>query len=216
MKYVIFDMDGVIVDTEPEYRRRTKSFFESMGYQIPEELYDLTCGSNLKHTYELFRKYVKEFDMEYEEYVEKRKHYGNYEAIDPGKYVDKHIYPLLDWLKRRKIHIALASSSPRESIERYLTLLKIREYFELIVSGAEFKNSKPDPEIYRYTIKKLHATAAECLVVEDSIYGIIAAKQAGAVIAAKKDERFGQDQSGADYMVDDLLQIEGIIEGENQ
>lgn len=130
--------------------------------------------------------------------------------------MDKHIYPLLDWLKRRKIHIALASSSPRESIERYLTLLKIREYFELIVSGAEFKNSKPDPEIYRYTIKKLHATAAECLVVEDSIYGIIAAKQAGAVVAAKKDERFGQDQSGADYMVDDLLQIEGIIEGENQ
>ena len=157
-----------------------------MGYQIPEELYDLTCGSNLKHTYELFRKYVKEFDMEYEEYVEKRKHYGNYKAIDPRKYVDKHIYPLLDWLKRRKIHIALASSSPRESIERYLTLLKIREYFELIVSGAEFKNSKPDPEIYRYTIKKLHATAAECLVVEDSIYGIIAAKQAGAVVAAKK------------------------------
>lgn len=153
MKYVIFDMDGVIVDTEPEYRRRTKSFFESMGYQISEELYDLTCGSNWKHTYELFRKYVKEFDMEYEEYVEKRKHYGNYEAIDPGKYVDEHIYPLLDWLKRHKIHIALASSSPRESIERYLTLLKIREYFELVVSGAEFKNSKPDPEIYRYTIK---------------------------------------------------------------
>ena len=56
MKYVIFDMDGVIVDTEPEYRRRTKSFFESMGYQISEELYDLTCGSNWKHTYELFRK----------------------------------------------------------------------------------------------------------------------------------------------------------------
>lgn len=80
MKYVIFDMDGVIVDTEPEYRRRTKSFFESMGYQISEELYDLTCGSNWKHTYELFRKYVKEFDMEYEEYVEKRKHYGNYEG----------------------------------------------------------------------------------------------------------------------------------------
>ena len=52
MKYVIFDMDGVIVDTEPEYRRRTKSFFESMGYQISEELYDLTCGSNWKHTYE--------------------------------------------------------------------------------------------------------------------------------------------------------------------
>ena len=86
----------------------------------------------------------------------------------------------------------------------------------MVVSGAEFKNSKPDPEIYRYTIKKLHATASECLVVEDSIYGIIAAKQAGAVVTAKKDERFGQDQSGADYMVDDLLQIEGIIEGENQ
>ena len=216
MKYVIFDMDGVIVDTEPEYRRRTKSFFESMGYQISEELYDLTCGSNLKHTYELFRKRVKEFDMEYEEYVEKRKHYGNYEAIDPGKYVDEHIYPLLDWLKRRKIHIALASSSPRESIERYLTLLKIREYFELVVSGAEFKNSKPDPEIYCYTIGKLQASASDCLVIEDSVYGISAAKQAGAVVVAKKDGRFGQDQSGADYMIDDLLQIEGIIEGDNQ
>lgn len=85
-----------------------------------------------------------------------------------------------------EIHPCAQALSPRESIERYLTLLKIREYFELIVSGAEFKNSKPDPEIYRYTIKKLHATAAECLVVEDSIYGIIAAKQAGAVVAAKK------------------------------
>lgn len=213
MNYIIFDMDGVIIDTEPEYRKRTKAFFESLGFCISEELYDLTCGSNKKHTYELFRSRVEGFDLPYEEYVRRLDAYRMERPVDPTKYVDKTIYPLLEWLKQKGIHIALASSSPKENIVRYLTALKIIDYFELLVSGLDFRNSKPDPEIYCYTIDKLGASASDCLVIEDSVYGITAAKCAGAVVVAKKDDRFGQDQSGADYMIESLLQIESIMEG---
>ena len=67
---IIFDMDGVIIDSEPEYQKRTKKFMARNGLLISDELCIKTCGSNRKDTYELFRKYVPGFNMSCEEYYE--------------------------------------------------------------------------------------------------------------------------------------------------
>ena len=96
----------------------------------------------------------------------------------------KEVRPLLHELKQMGLQVALASSSSRECIEQVLTQCKIRELFDCIVSGHEFTHSKPDPEIYRFTMDKLRRKPEECLIVEDSTYGVQAGTAAGGVVAA--------------------------------
>ena len=78
---------------------------------------------------------------------------------------------------------------------------------DVIVSGEMFRESKPNPEIYKFTLKKLGLEARECVAIEDSTYGIQAAKGAGITTFAKKDNRFHYNQSIADVVIDDLSQI---------
>lgn len=80
------------------------------------------------------------------------------------------------------------------------------------MSGKWFKNSKPDPEIYLYTLNKLGLLAEDCIVVEDSTYGIQAAKAAGLTVAAVRDTKFGLDQSMADYLIDQTCDLKGLLE----
>ena len=83
----------------------------------------------------------------------------------------------------------------------------MRPWFDLVVSGGQFKQSKPNPEIYHYTAKTLKVKEAEFFVIEDSEVGIEAGKAAGMTVAALRDERFGFDQSKADYMMESLMEI---------
>lgn len=212
MRAIIFDMDGVLIDSEPEYQKITRKYIRSLGLEVPEEIYNLICGSNLRDSYQLLKSRVKGFDQTYEEYVYGKKELMRIEPIDVKKIVDKESYSLLRYLKDRAYHIALASSSPKERILSYLKELEIEDFFEVIVSGMDFEKSKPNPEIYHYTISRLQAPASECLVVEDSTYGIAAAKAAGTVVIGKLDRRFGYDQSEADYLVEHLSQVREICE----
>ena len=77
----------------------------------------------------------------------------------------------------------------------------------MLVSGDNFRKSKPDPEIYRYTMKQLGTALEETLVVEDSTYGIEAGKAAGVMVAARRDLRFGFHQEKADCLFDDMREI---------
>ena len=83
----------------------------------------------------------------------------------------------------------------------------MRPEFDLIVSGKQFKQSKPNPEIYHYTANILGVREDECFVVEDSTVGIEAAYRAGMSIAGLKDDRFEFDQSKADYHIDHISDI---------
>ena len=83
----------------------------------------------------------------------------------------------------------------------------MRPWFDLVVSGRQFKRSKPDPEIYHYTANTLKVSEAECFVIEDSEVGIEAGKAAGMTVAALRDDRFGFDQGKADYLMESLIEI---------
>lgn len=210
VKHIIFDMDGVIIDSEPEYQKRLKRYMISKGFDISGELYNKICGLNLKMSFEFFRTSIKGFNLDYRDYLMERRQSYEEDPIDPIKIVDPEIYPLLKYLKNKHFHIALASSSPRENIVKHLNTLKIIDDFEFIVSGMEFRESKPNPEIYCYTMKKMGVIPQECLVVEDSTYGLRAAKASGAVVVCKIDNRFGYDQSSADYYVKHLMEIKDL------
>ena len=80
------------------------------------------------------------------------------------------------------------------------------------MSGKQFRESKPDPEIYLYTLSRLGLPKEDCLVVEDSVYGIQAAKAAGLKVVAVRDQRFSFDQSAADRLIDRVADLKEIFE----
>uniref|UniRef100_UPI003AB227B0 HAD family hydrolase n=1 Tax=Catenibacterium sp. TaxID=2049022 RepID=UPI003AB227B0 len=121
------------------------------------------------------------------------------------------IYPVLEHLSKH-YKIALASSSSLSTINTALNQAGLRKYFSLIVSGDQFKESKPNPEIYLYTIKELNVNKDEAIIIEDSSKGILAANRAGIKVLALKDDKFGLDQSQADIIIDELNDIIKLIE----
>ena len=121
------------------------------------------------------------------------------------------IYSVLEHLSKR-YKIALASSSSLNTINTALDQVGLRKYFSLIVSGEQFKESKPNPEIYLHTIKELNVNKDEAIIIEDSSKGILAANRAGIKVLALKDDKFGLDQSQADIIINELNDIIKLIE----
>ena len=110
--------------------------------------------------------------------------------------------------------VACASSSSPEYIERALTECGIKEYFDLQVSGYDFEKSKPNPDIYLFCRDKFGLTSEECLVIEDSPYGIQAALSAGMPVLARRDTQFSMDQSKATKIIDSLNEVRDYIEAQ--
>lgn len=113
-------------------------------------------------------------------------------------------------LKERGVRVALASSSPLDNIRTVLAACGLSDAFEVIVSGVDFTESKPDPDIYLHTLAKLGLPAKACCCIEDSVPGITAGKRAGLTVFAKREERFDFSQDAADAIldrVDDILEV---------
>lgn len=186
IRAVIFDMDGVLFASEREYLKHLTGFMTELGGHWNDEQLQRFCGISGEEHWALMQEMLPcamergEFYRMYGEYY--RKYPVNYDEI-----VEKDAGETLRELKRRGFVLALASSSSMKEIEEALTAGKIKEYFDLLVSGSDFKRSKPDPEIYRYTLRKLRITAENCAVVEDSLYGIQAALGAGIDLVIRKE-----------------------------
>ena len=114
-------------------------------------------------------------------------------------------------MNEKGYRLALASSTQLDLVERVLRENEIREYFEVVVSGSQFKRSKPNPEIYQYTASRLGVRTEECLAVEDSTIGITAASRAGMKIAAVIDNRYNFDQSLADYHIARVKEVLEVV-----
>ena len=91
MKYdgIIFDMDGVIIDTEPEYKRRLKYFLEVKGYEVSDDLCNKTCGSSLKDAYRILKNEINNFDMSFEQYVSEKRNILKNDIIDIAKILEE-------------------------------------------------------------------------------------------------------------------------------
>ena len=178
MKTVIFDMDGLLVDSEV---RTLKAWREvAVEYGIPDidELFPKITGMNTYTRKKLFASlYGEDFPFaECNEEVRSRAH-GS-EANDPIP-LKKGARELLSYYRENGYKIALASSGLLATIERRMKYHGIYEYFDVIVSGDMVKNSKPDPEIFLLCAEKLGVPPAEITVLEDSANGIKAAYAAG-------------------------------------
>lgn len=211
-KAVIFDMDGVIVDTEAYYQREQRRFVNEMGLNVSyREILDLVGQSHQTFQRVLadwWSRAGRELTLDAAEQT-----YRDWEALHPCDYkaiLNPGVADTIDELRSRGVRVALASSSPMDSILAVLEACDLSDKFELIVSGKDFHESKPNPAIYLYAIEKLDLDASECCCIEDSVPGIAAGKAAGLTVFAKREDRFGFSQDRADAIIDQIPDILGI------
>ena len=204
-------MDGVLVNTEIEYIKQYKTFLEECKVPIQiEELYFL-AGSSKKVEHEFLEKITK---ISMNDIIQLKDKYFASHPLNYSKLTKYYVKEILEYLKEKHIKIALASSSSIDNIMDVLEQCDIKEYFSIIVSGDFFQNTKPNPEIYEFTVNKLNIDKKEIIAVEDSNYGIEAAKRANIKVAAVLDPILNFDTQLADYRIKTLKELKDIIEGE--
>ncbi len=212
MKAFIFDMDGVIVDSEPLHFETDKMVMKDFGIEISdEELISFVGATNPYMWSELLKKY--KLSASVEDLLELQHKY-KLELFGQRKlYPIEGITELLHNLRERGAYIGLASSSSRQFITMILETLGIYNYFDVIVSGEEVINSKPAPDIFLKAAQTLQAEPEYCIVLEDSGNGVKGAKAAGMKCIAYRNPNSGeQDLSQADCIVDSLLGLEYMLD----
>jgi beta-phosphoglucomutase len=200
----IFDMDGVLIDSETFYTEMEQINFKQLGLNISHEEHITYQGTA---TDEMWKKIKAKHKVPYsiDELVKLTNDltipvFKNMEKMEPMPGVVN----LLDKLKSRKIPLALASSSFPEVIEIVLDKTGLRDYFDEIVNSRMVGKSKPAPDIFLLAAQKLNVSPEKCIVIEDSTNGITAAKSAGMFcIAYNGPGAENQDQSQADFIIQD-------------
>ena len=212
IKAVIFDMDGVLINSEPLWRQAEIETFAKVGLSFTNEMCMQTMGMRTSEVIEYWYKITPWTGKTKEEVEHELMRRVTQLIIDKGDTMKGVLYSL-NYFKERELKIALASSSAMSLITAVISKLQIRKYFEVIESAEFLDFGKPHPEIFIKTAKKLGVHANECLVIEDSFNGVLAAKSALMKVIAIPDEESRNDKQFviADYLLNDLEQLKEII-----
>ena len=207
IKAILFDMDGVLIDSEYYYHFGTYKWMKRLGFKGDHQELNKLIGTTMATTYDMLYemvdgKYTKEELAKINE-----KYFGEEDPLDCKKIMFANVKECLVSFRQMGLKLALCSASPMNTIMDNLRQMEIEDLFDCIVSGDDFERSKPDPMIYLYAMDKLHVTSEECIVYEDSTIGIAAGKASKAFCIARKDDRFGQDQSQADMLINDINEL---------
>jgi HAD superfamily hydrolase (TIGR01509 family) len=176
---VIFDMDGVIVDTEPVHHYAYHQHFKQLNIEVTSEMYASFTGNSTKN---IFEKLKAQFNLEDDvpTLVETKRHLFN-EAFDKKEdlFLLDGVETLIKDLHNNGIQLVLGSSSAKVTINRIFNRFNLHPYFSHIVSGEDFPKSKPHPAIFQHAALLAQTPVENCVVIEDSTNGILAAKAAG-------------------------------------
>ena len=183
MEAVIFDMDGVLIDSEPLWRRAEQEVFGKVGIALTKEMCIGTMGLRLDEVvaywYGRFHWTGKSPRRVEEEVLSEMYRF----IADEGKPLPG-VHKTLGVVRDSGVDLAIASSSPFGLIEAVVDKLEIRDYFSVMCSADEDALGKPDPAVYLRTADRLAVAPRACLVFEDSFLGVRAAKAAGMTVVA--------------------------------
>lgn len=216
MNTVIFDMDGLLIDSEPIWQEATTEIFTTKNLHITTEQYESTTGLRtaefLEHWFDYFhldKKLLPEWqNWLYELVITKIKSKG---AVMPG--VDY----IIDFFASKNYKMGVASSSPMQLIDCVVDIIGMRKSLQVITSAENLPFGKPNPQVYINCAAALNSKFSNCICFEDSINGMIAAKAAkmGCVVVPAINQRNDSRWSLANVQLDSLLDFNETILLEN-
>jgi beta-phosphoglucomutase len=208
LKAVIFDMDGVIVNSEPLHRKAYFDMFEEFNLNVSNRLYESFTG---KSTSAICKELCKIFDLSISHeklMLSKRKHFKTIFDNDPEfQMIDGALSLIKDYFYNN-LTLILASSASMTNINRIFKKFDLDKFFKAKISGADLKESKPNPEIFIKAAKLSGFNKSECIVIEDSTNGVIASKSAGIYcIGFNSPNSKNQNYDKADLVVSNFNEI---------
>ncbi|MFN7675708.1 HAD family hydrolase [Flavobacterium sp.] len=208
IKTVIFDMDGVIVDTEPVHHYAYNQHFKQLNIDVSPEMYATFTGNSTKNIFERLKVQFNLSD-DVPTLVETKRNLFN-EAFDSKEdlYLLDGVEDLIKDLHQKGMQLVLASSSATVTINRIFNRFGLHQYFTHIVSGEDFPKSKPHPAIFQQAAFLAKTPVENCIVIEDSTNGILAAKSAGIYcIGYDSFHSKMQDYSKADRVISNFDEL---------
>ena len=208
LKAIIFDMDGVLVNSEPLHRKAYFNMFEEFNLNVSNSLYESFTG---KSTSAICKELCEIFDLSisHEKLMfSKRKHFKAIFDNDPEFQMIDGALSLIKNYFYHNLTLILASSASMTNINRIFKKFDLDKFFKAKISGADLKESKPNPEIFIKAAKLSGFSKSECIVIEDSTNGIIAAKSAEIFcIGFNSPNSKNQNYNEADLITNDLNEI---------
>lgn len=187
IKGILFDMDGVVLDTEKLYTRFWQEAAQAYGYPMTKEQALGMRSLNRGIGEEKLKSYFGE-SIDYELVRKKRMELMDAFIEKEGVELKPGIIELLDYLDGHGIKRAIATSSPLERTQKYLSQVGLLDRFDALVSGYMVERGKPEPDIYLFAASKLGLSTNECIVLEDSPTGILAAYRARCIPVMVPDQ----------------------------
>ena len=211
---VIFDWDGTIADTKKAVIQSFQKVLTQAGCNVTDEFILRLLGIGTKKTIiEAFKKCKKRLDVSTLEKLAEEKVTIQAELINDVRFIDGAI-ELLELL-HKKTKIGLATMSSRRVVDKILSEKKIKTYFDVVVTADEVNKPKPNPEIFLSVAKKLGVDQKDCIVIEDSIFGVRAAKKAKMTCIAVPSGVYNKkelEQEHPDIVVNSLVEKETVLQ----
>jgi len=212
MRAVIFDLDGVLADSEPWWNKIDAKLLAEYGVTYRGEYHQNVVGVSYRLAVEFYKKAFA-LSVPTEELMRRRGEIATeFFANQVGLFAN--VKDVLEELRQMKLRLAVATSSVSASARPFLDRHALTGFFEVIITGEEVERGKPAPDIYLRAAEQLGISADACLVVEDALPGVAAAKAANMRVVAIPDTRFvdrREYEKKADYVLGSLAELPVLI-----
>lgn len=217
IKAVIFDMDGLMFDTEPIYYKANQKTADHLGMDFSFDIYAQFIGMGDVDYKKTMRKLYKDHEV-LEEFFDKSNQVMEYLLLNEQVNLKPGLIELLDYLHKEQMPAVVASSTKRELVDQLLERLEVKDYFQGIVGGDEVERAKPDPAIFNKAFNKTELPdKSSVLILEDSKNGVLAANAAGIPVIMVPDliEADKETKDKTQRVYSSLTQVMGHIEKMN-
>lgn len=218
IKAVLFDMDGLMVDTESLSTEAFINSAKAQGYNMTKEETLKVLGFTKANIYQFWIDYFQGTNVDGKKLVDDHYEYIENVLYTVGPEKMPYVEELLKYLRENNYKIAVASSSDTADIKNNLEKTKLEKYIDEIASGAEVGNGKPAPDVFLLAAERLDVDPKDCLILEDSKAGVKAGKASGAMVFMVPD-MFTVDkecEDTADRILTNLGEVIEILEGKNE